>query len=302
MALSFYTLDVFTEQKLAGNPLAVVLDADGLDAHRMQAIAREFNLAETVFVMKPANPTHSARIRIFTPAEELPFAGHPTVGTGVLLAELRTPGEGERDAIVALEETIGLVRVGVRLRPGAAAYAEFDVPKLPEELEPPAPIERLAAAVGLLPSEVGFANYRPVQYTAGIPFTFIPVASLEAIAKAEVQPQHWAAAFGSTRAGMTFLYCGETVHTTSSFHARMFAPGAGIAEDPATGAAAAAFAGVVHRFDGPPDGLHKRIIEQGYEMGRPSEIALSLEVGGGKLTTVRVGGFAVRVAEGRIAV
>jgi trans-2,3-dihydro-3-hydroxyanthranilate isomerase len=101
---------------------------------------------------------------------------------------------------------------------------------------------------------------------------------------------------------MTFLYCGETVHTTSSFHARMFAPGAGIAEDPATGSAAAAFAGVIHRFDGPPDGMHKRIIEQGYEMGRPSEIALSLEVEGGKLTTVRVGGFAVRVAEGRIAV
>ena len=302
MALSFYTLDVFTEQRLAGNPLAVVLDADGLDAHRMQAIAREFNLAETVFVMKPSNPAHTARIRIFTPATELPFAGHPTVGTAVLLAELRTPGEGERDAIIALEENVGLVRVGVRLRPGATSSAEFDVPRLPTEAGPaPAP-ERLAAAFGLLPSEIGFANHRPTQYSAGLAFTFVPVASLEAIAKAEVLPQHWASAFGAVRVGMVFVYCGQTVHTTSSFHARMFAPGAGIAEDPATGAAAAAFGGVLFRFDAPPDGLHKRIIEQGYEMGRPSEITLSLEVDGGKLTTVRVGGFAVRVAEGRITV
>jgi trans-2,3-dihydro-3-hydroxyanthranilate isomerase len=300
MALSFYTLDVFTEQRLAGNPLAVVLDADGLDAQRMQAIAREFNLAETVFVMKPANPAHTARIRIFTPATELPFAGHPTVGTAVLLAELRTPGEGETDAIIALEENVGLVRVGVRLRPGAPSYAEFDVPRLPTEAGPaPAP-ERLAAALGLLPSEIGFANHRPTQYSAGLAFTFVPAASLEAIAKAEVLPQHWAAAFGAVRAGMVFVYCGQTVHTTSSFHARMFAPGAGIAEDPATGAAAAAFAGVLFRFDVPPDGLHKRIIEQGYEMGRPSHIVLTLEVEGGKLAAVRIGGHAVRVAEGRI--
>ena len=303
MSLDFYTLDVFTEQRLAGNPLAVVLDADALDVGRMQAIAREFNLAETVFVMKPANPAHSARVRIFTPARELPFAGHPTVGTAVLLAELRTPGEiAERDAIIALEETVGLVRVGVRLRPGAAPYAEFDAPRLPEDLGSPPPSERLAAALGLLPSEVGFANHRPTHYSAGVPFTFVPVASIEAIARAEPQPQHWATAFGAVRAGLTYLYCGETVHTTSSFHARMFAPGAGIAEDPATGAAAVAFAGVLHRFDAPPDGTHKRIIEQGYEMGRPSEMALSLEVQGGKLITVRVGGSAVRVSEGRIAV
>jgi trans-2,3-dihydro-3-hydroxyanthranilate isomerase len=303
MRLNFHTLDVFTVQRLAGNPLAVVLDADALDTMRMQAIAREFNLAETVFVMKPANPAHSARIRMFTPATELPFAGHPTVGTAVLLAELRTPGEGgERDAIVALEESIGLVRVGVRLRPGEAAYGEFDAPRLPEDTGLPPPPERLAAALGLLPSEVSFANHRPTQYSAGVPFTFVPVASLEAIARAEPQPQHWITAFGASRAGMAFIYCRETVHTASSFHARMFAPGAGIAEDPATGSAAAAFAGVLHRFDAPPDGMHKRIIEQGYEMGRPSEITLSIEVERGNLAAVRIGGCAVLVGEGRIEV
>jgi trans-2,3-dihydro-3-hydroxyanthranilate isomerase len=302
MVLDFYTLDVFTEQRLAGNPLAVVLDADALDAVRMQAIAREFNLAETVFVMKPANPAHSARVRIFTPMKELPFAGHPTVGAAVLLAELRAQGSGEREAIIVLEETVGNIRAGVRLRTGAASYAEFDVPRLPFDTGTAPPAERLAAALGLLPSEVGFANHRASQYSAGLAFTFVPVASLEAIARAEAQPQHWAAAFGSARTGMVYLYCRETVHTTSSFHARMFAPGAGIAEDPATGSAAAAFAGVIHRFDALPDGSHKRIIEQGYEMGRPSEITLALEADAGKLIAVRVGGSAVRVAEGRIGV
>jgi len=300
MVLDFYTLDVFTEQRLAGNPLAVVLAADALDEKRMQAIAREFNLAETVFVMKPASPAHSARVRIFTPVKELPFAGHPTIGAAVLLAELRTPGAGERDALIVLEEAVGIVRAAVRLRDGVPSHAEFDVPKLPFDAGSPPPVERLAAALGLLPSEIGFANHRPSHYSAGLAFTFVPVASLEAIARAEPQPQHWPAAFGSARAGMVYLYCRQTVHTTSSFHARMFAPGAGIAEDPATGSAAAAFAGVIQRYDALPDGTHKRILEQGYEIGRPSEIAISIEVEGGRLSAVRVGGSAVRVAEGRL--
>ncbi|NJO22442.1 MAG: PhzF family phenazine biosynthesis protein [Sphingomonadales bacterium] len=129
MRLSFHTLDVFTTTRFGGNPLAVVLDADALDTAMMQTVAREFNLSETVFVMKPDNPAHSARVRIFTPAAEIPFAGHPTVGTAALLAELRNPAvSGEQDAIIVLEEKIGAVRVGVKLRSGSAALAEFDAP------------------------------------------------------------------------------------------------------------------------------------------------------------------------------
>ena len=302
MILDFYTLDVFSDRRYAGNPLAVVLGADELETARMQAIARELNLSETVFVMKPTNPAHSARIRIFTPMIELPFAGHPTVGTSVLLAELRLGAANDHDALIALEETIGLVRVGVRLRDGQAGFAEFDAPRLPEESGMPPPVERLAAAVGLLPTEVGFGNHRPTQYSAGVPFTFVPVASLEAIAKAVVQPAYWTTAFGSMDTGKAYLYCRETIHNTAAFHARMFAPDSGIPEDPATGAAAAAFAGVIQRFDAPLDGLHKRHIEQGYEMGRPSEIVVSLEIVRGALQTVRIGGSAVRVAEGKINV
>jgi trans-2,3-dihydro-3-hydroxyanthranilate isomerase len=302
MRLDYYVLDVFTDQRFGGNPLAVVLDADALDTARMQTIAQEFNLSETVFVLKPQNRAHTARVRIFTPKAELPFAGHPTVGAATLLGELRAPAAndngGQGDALVVLEETIGIVRVGVRMRPGAAAYAEFDAPKLPEESGVAPSTDLLAAALGLIPAEIGFENHRPTRYTAGNPFAFVPVASLEAIEKARASSSHWQA---MPETG-TFLYCRQTVHTTSAFHARMFAPHNGIPEDPATGSAAAAFAGVVHRFDALPDGSHKRTIEQGFEMGRPSLIALSLEIEAGKLSIVRVGGHAVRVAEGKIEV
>jgi trans-2,3-dihydro-3-hydroxyanthranilate isomerase len=301
MRLAYHVLDVFTERRFGGNPLAVVTDADGLDAARMQEIAREFNLSETVFVLSPQNAAHTARVRIFTPAAEIPFAGHPTVGTGALLAELRTPEPGRPgDALIVLEERVGIVRVGVRLRPGSAPYAEFDAPKLPADAGVPPAADRLAAALGLIPAEIGFENHRPTRYGAGLAFAFVPVASLEAIAKARVAAGHWDAALAGQSVTGAFLYCRQTVHTTSSFHARMFAPDFGVAEDPATGSAAAAFAGAVHRFDALPDGVHRRIVEQGYEMGRPSAIALTMEIALGKLAGVRIGGHAVRVAEGRI--
>lgn len=300
MNLVFHTLDVFTDKPFAGNPLAVVLDADGLDTERMQSIAREFNLAETVFVQQPTNPAHTAKVRIFTPAAEIPFAGHPTVGTAILLAELRATDAREHEAIVALEENIGLVRVGVRVRAGEAAFAEFDAPKLPEEKGALPAVEAIAAALGLLPREIGVANHRPTRFSAGNGFVFVPVASLEAIGKARINGQHWEALMSGQGLVGAFLYTRETVHTTSAFHARMFAPHMGIPEDPATGSAAAVFAGVIQRFDTLPDGLHRRTIEQGFEMGRPSFIYVSLEVASGKLAAVRIGGHAVRISEGRL--
>lgn len=303
MRLSFHTLDVFTTTRFGGNPLAVVLDADALDTAMMQTVAREFNLSETVFVMKPDNPAHSARVRIFTPAAEIPFAGHPTVGTAALLAELRNPAvSGEQDAIIVLEEKIGAVRVGVKLRSGSAALAEFDAPRLPEEEGKSPSQDHLASALGLIPSEIGFENHRPTRYTAGNAFIFVPVATLEAIAKAHVSSAHWATIFTGENMVGAFLYTRQVVHNTSGFHARMFAPHHGVAEDPATGSAAAAFAGVIHRFDEPTEGVHRRIIEQGFEMGRPSLITVSLTVAQGRLCAVRIAGHAVRVSEGTIEI
>jgi trans-2,3-dihydro-3-hydroxyanthranilate isomerase len=299
--LKFHTLDVFTETRFGGNPLAVVLDADALTGEQMQTIAREFNLSETVFVLKSDRPSHTAKIRIFTPRTELPFAGHPTVGTAILLAELRSPENAqEQDALVVLEETIGTVRVGVRRRPGEPVFAEFDGPKKPEDLGALGAPDVLAAALSLIPNEIGFENHVPSYMTAGLPYVFVPVRTLEAMAKAAPVLARWEQAFGNH--GAVFAYCRETQHNTAHFHARMFAPELGVPEDPATGSAAAAFAGVIHRFDTPPDGTHKKIIEQGFEMGRPSQISLSLHITRGKLETVRIGGSAVRVSEGILTV
>lgn len=301
MRYNFHFLDVFTEERFGGNPLAVVLDADGLSSEQMQRVAREFNQSETVFVLKSQNPAHSAMIRIFTPARELPFAGHPTVGAAALLAEIKTPSSSH-DALVVLEQTIGTVRVGVKLRAGAASFAEFDAPKLPAEAGGLPPVDRLAAGLDLIPSEIGFENHRPTCYAAGNAFAFVPVATLEAIGRARISAAHWAQAFQDQGFVGAYLYTRHCQHTANAFRVRMFAPDVGVPEDPATGSAAVCFAGVIAKFDALPDGLHKRGIEQGYEMGRPSQIGLSLQIEHGKLATVRIGGHAVRVAEGSIEV
>ena len=232
MRLAYHVLDVFTDTRFGGNPLAVVLAADDLDGARMQTIAREFNLSETVFVLEPQNKLHTARVRIFTPTSELPFAGHPTVGTAALLAELKSSSPaGAGDALVVLEAPIGTLRVGVRMRADAASFAEFDAPKLPEESGALPSLDRLAAALSLIPAEIGFENHRPTKFAAGNTVAFVPVASLEAIAKARVASHHWDSAMKGQGLLGVFLYCRQTVHTTSSFHAR-FGPDFGVPEAP----------------------------------------------------------------------
>ena len=294
--------DVFTTRPLAGNPLAVVLDSDGLTPEQMQAIAREFNLSETVFVLPPRLPAHTAHIRIFTPFTELQFAGHPTVGAAIQLAEDRISGAAaDCDALIVLEEGVGSVRVGVVGRRGQAPYAEFDVPKLPELAGAPAHDDRIAAALGLSPQDIGFANHRPSQYDAGTPFVFVPVRGLDAIARAQIVTAQWDQAFQGS-AGKVFLYCRETIQHSATFHARMFAPGVGVPEDPVTGSAAAAFAAVLHRFDILPEGTSDFTIEQGIEMGRPGEIKLEVEVANRCLKRVRIGGYACLVARGKLFV
>ena len=303
MARAFHTLDVFTDTVFAGNPLAVVPDGSGLDSAQMQAIAREFNLSETVFVLPPDNAAHTAKVRIFTPAREIPFAGHPTVGTAIFLAKEKFGTvEKEQDALILLEEQVGPVRVAVRVKPGEAAFAEFDVPVLPEEAGLVEPVDQIAPALGLSPSEIGFENHVPTCFSAGVPFTFVPVRNMDVLAEATPMVQHWSTAFGTGDHPNAFVYCRQTLQQSATFHARMFAPAMGIPEDPATGGAAAAFAGVIARFDNPPQGLHSGIIEQGYEMGRPSDIHYEVEFAGGELSKVRIGGNAVDVSQGTLTV
>ncbi len=298
MARRFQTLDVFTETALAGNPLAVVLDAEGLDDARMQAVASEFNLSETVFVFEPRNAINSARVRIFTPKRELPFAGHPTVGAAALLAHQRA-GDllGAQDLRIVLEESIGDVVCVARRRKGQALAAYFELPKLPEPLqaEPPSTAE-IAVSLGLEPDDIGFDGHKPSLFSAGAPYLFVPLRSLEATGRATPGAMPWAAKDGPA----TYVYTRASARPGSAYHARMFASAWGVYEDPATGSAVAAFAGVVQAFDHPRDGEHMLTIEQGFEMGRPSLISLGLVIEDGALASATIGGSVVVISSGSL--
>lgn len=296
MRRRFVTLDVFTESRFTGNPLAVVLESDGLEKSDMQAIAREFNLAETVFVMPPADTRHRAMLRIFTPAAELPFAGHPTVGTAVLLGCMSGYNLGIHDLV--LEETVGLVHCTVEPKGREHGHASFVLPRLPEKLDGAPNADEAAAALGLSASDIGFGE--PSAWSAGVPVNFVPVRDLEAIGRAAPDAARFDSAFGKNGRGVAYLYCGETSNNGHHFHARMFAPKLGIQEDPATGAAAAAFAGLVAETTRPDDGTHRFVIEQGYEMGRPSQIELGMTIERGVLTRATIGGSAIIVSDGTI--
>ncbi len=296
MRRRFATLDVFTARRFAGNPLAVVLDAAGLDAGAMQAIAREFNFPETVFVLPPRDAAHRALLRIFTPAAEMPFAGHPTVGTAVLLARL--DGGGERELM--LEEGIGPVRCRTTMADADRGRAAFDLPRLPAEAGPAPAAAPIAAALGLDPGDIGFGGFLPAAWSAGNPLCFVPVGSRAAIARARPDLGRFDQTFAIGGRALAYLFCGEASEPGHDFHARMFAPGLGIAEDPATGSAAAAFAGLLATQGRYRDGDHAVTIEQGYEMGRPSLMELSFTLRGGALGAASVGGGAVVVTEGMI--
>jgi len=299
VAIGYSIYDVFTRQKLAGNPLAVMFDADDLDDVTMQAIAREMNLSETVFVTKSSNPAYAASLRIFTPALEVPFAGHPTVGAAIAIAE-RNHGEGDADMVAVLEEKVGPVRCAIRVRNGEASFAEFDLPRKSSQAQLPLDKGQLADALGLAEARIGFENHVPSIWTAGVPFVMIPIQNLSAMQEVDFDAGLWLrnAPMVEGRLTSAYLYCRGGVNHAAKFHARMFSPDMGIPEDPATGAAVAAFSGAIHHFDGLTDGHHPLLIEQGVEMGRPSHIHLNMDVKENEVFRARIGGHAVRVATG----
>ena len=303
VARSYSVYDVFTDTRLAGNPLAVIFDGDGLTDEAMQAIAREMNLSETVFVQTSPNPAHSAALRIFTPARELPFAGHPTVGAAIALAErAHAHHGGDIDLVSVLEERVGPVRCAVRLRQRQASFAEFDLPRRSQAIALPVDKLQLADALGLKITEIGFENHVPSIWSAGVAFLLVPVHDVGAAERIDFDPQLWEKAAPFVDGGLTsaYVYCRRTVNHTAKFHARMFSPDMGIAEDPATGAAVAALSGAIHRFDQLPDGHHPIVVEQGFEMGRPSFIHLHIDVEAGAISSARIGGQAVRLASGTL--
>lgn len=301
----FAIYDVFTDRAFGGNPLAVVFAGNGYDDAQMQRIASEFNLSETSFVCSPENSTHAARLRIFTPQRELPFAGHPTVGTAVALAERRIDGavpDNGIDVVEMLEEAVGSLRCAVRLRKGKPGFAEFDMPRLSERIGQDVEATDMAAALGVGAHEIGFENHMVSIWSAGVPFVMVPVHDLSVAARVRLDSGKWSELVPKMDGNPAdcFVYCRGGVSHEASFHARMFAPSMGIAEDPATGAAVAALSGAIHHFDGLLDGHHSLMIEQGVEMGRPSHINLHIECANGIVSKGRIGGQAVKMAEGRL--
>ena len=293
MRRRFATLDVFTDRCFSGNPLAVVLEPHGLDTAAMQAIAREFNHPETVFVQAPSDRAHRARLRIFTPARELPFAGHPTVGTAVLLGLDGSPAVRE----LVLEEGIGNVHCLVEPTGEGQGRARFALPQMPAPMSGMPDDAAIVAALGLTSADLGFAGFRPARWSAGLPISFVPVRGLAAVGGCRPDAQRLSQAFGDSA---VYLFCGESAEPGHSYHARMFAPALGVPEDPATGSAAAAFAGMLATAGGLGDGEHAIAIEQGYEMGRPSVLRLTITLRAGQLRSAAVGGDAVLVTEGTI--
>lgn len=295
--LEFHTLDVFTTTPFAGNPLAVVLGADDLTTAQMQTIAREFNLSETIFVQRPADPAHTARVRIFFPTAEIPFAGHPTVGCAILLAE-RAAAAGDFTARITLEEEAGLVPVTVT-RKGPVTEAEFTAPILPVPHPGAAPVDLIAAALGLQPSEIVTEGHRPALWQGGPAFLYVPLLNRSTLARARPVEPHWSALMREAGVDSAYLY---TKGAGAGYQARMFSPGAGIPEDPATGSASAIFAAQLHAAGAIVPGTNRFALRQGVEMGRPSEIALTVEADGTGPTEIRIRGAAVRLSEGRIAI
>ena len=299
MPRRFVTLDVFTDKALAGNPLAVVLDAQGLDTDGMQAIAREFNLSETVFVRPDPEARQRADIRIFTPARELPFAGHPTVGTAVLLAILDQDGEPGAVAF-GLKEKVGIVPCAVEVESAVKGLARFRLPRLPFTWGEGKETSDCAWALGLDPTEIGFDRHVPSRHSAGVAYDLVPVASLEALARAKPQGEAFDKAFGDSDHPSAYVYTRVADGEGLRFRARMFGPGMGVAEDPATGSAAAAFAGALMQCEPLGEGEHNIVIEQGVEMGRPSLISLQMVIKDGALVSAEIGGHAVMVSRGEL--
>ncbi len=302
MRYRFHTADVFTETPFGGNQLAVFPQAEGLNDAQMQQVARELNLSETVFIFPPRDLSHTRRLRIFTPQVEVPFAGHPTVGAALALTSIGDVDlTGELTSLV-FEEGVGAIEVKVRSEYGKPKDAQFTTAMLPElGPSPPSPGE-LASMLSLEESELLLETRPPIAVSCGLPFLFVPVRELDSVRRARLDLHAWGELLASFWAPHVHVFAHDAELPQCDLHARMFAPGAGVPEDPATGSAAAALAGLLAIRSPETDGTLSWAVEQGVEMGRPSVIEIEADKAEGEVVAVRVGGSAVMMSEGLIEI
>ncbi|MBM4439970.1 MAG: PhzF family phenazine biosynthesis protein [Candidatus Rokubacteria bacterium] len=293
--LRFVHVDVFAERALAGNPLAVFFDADGLDGATMQAIARELNLSETVFLLTPRRPDCAARIRIFTPGRELPFAGHPTIGTAWVLSREGLVPPGDRFTI---EEEIGPVEVSVEGDPRAPGFIWMK--HRDATFEPPVrDRDGVAAALGLKPDDL--LGSVPIEVgSTGNPFLYVPLRDAATVDRAGLDPRRLDEAAPAVAAAGLGLYV-LAPHGAGRLYTRMFAPAHGVAEDPATGSAAGALGAYAVRHGlVEARGESRLVAEQGTKMGHQSFLHIALLADAAGVRDLRVGGAVVPLIDGRL--
>ena len=298
----FVTADVFTDTPFGGNPLAVFPDARGLDYSRMHAIAREFNLSETVFVFPPENPANTKALRIFTPAGELAFAGHPTVGSAHALASLGHIALNGPETQIIFEERVGPIPVKIRAENGKPVYCELSVAKLPEIGPAPPSRTTLADMLSLKATDMQSGSHTAQAISCGLPFTFVPVKDRDALSRAQVRMDLWHSVLANSWAPDIFVFTRDADRSGVDIRGRMFGPGVNILEDPATGSAAAALGGYLAARESQANGAFKWTIEQGVEMGRPSTLHVEADKVDGAITAIRVGGASVMMSEGTMQV
>lgn len=279
--MDYLVYDVFTDTRFGGNPLAIFPDASRLPQDQLQAIAREFNFSETTFVYPPVDPAHTARVRIFTPTCEVPFAGHPTIGTAIALHDRGGP------STMVLE--LGVGPIACQVGPAGASF----VTRVPLQVIAQPPADLVAAALSLTLDDLSQVTHPPVQATLGLAFVLVELADRPALARAQPQIDVLRRAAALYPAGLDFaIFC--YVRNGDAVEARMFAPLDNVPEDPATGSASATLAAYLHQVLGRPVALD---IRQGEDMGRPSRILAQADAAG-----VTVSGQAVAVMAGRLLI
>ena len=298
MSYRYHTADVFTSTPFGGNQLAVLPDARGLTDQQMTSIAREFNFSESVFVFPPDDKSHTRRLRIFTPGGELPFAGHPTVGTAFVLAvtgELQLTGDETR---IVFEEGVGPVPVVIRAENGNPVFAQLSAARIPESSACPYEPASVAQALSLSPDDILQSPHAIESWSVGLPFLIVPLRDRDALARSRVNTAVWNEVISGDEASQVFLF----TQIGDEIFARMYMPGYGIPEDPATGSAVASLGGYLSLRSDVVDGTLKFIVHQGVEMGRPSLLELEVDLAGGSVTAVRVGGASVLISSGTLHV
>jgi trans-2,3-dihydro-3-hydroxyanthranilate isomerase len=299
MLLQFQTVDVFTADQFSGNPLAVVLNAEGLSTEQMQAVAAEFNLAETTFVLPPKDAAHTAEVRIFTPRYEMPFAGHPNVGTAFVLARAGVSYDrainGDR---VVFEEKAGLVPITL-LKDGVTIVGSRLASPQPLNVGEKVPAELVASACGVSLDDIETKNHHPCIASCGAAFILAELKSRDALAKASARTDVFIREVSKQPVTSILIYT-QVDEPNIDIRARMFAPHHGIPEDPATGSANVALIGLLAKLRPEPDLQLSKTIAQGVEMGRPSLLYAEAEKSGGAVTATFIGGRCVPVMSGTI--